>query len=65
MLENQLWPAEAGYNSIGESGESQVAKVSDLVRLCLADFDRISPLKLSTALDMLPPQLKKIYTFAF
>lgn len=56
MLENQLWPAEAVDKSVGESGESQVVKVSDLLRLCFVDFDRISPLKLSTALYLFQPK---------
>lgn len=45
MLENHLWTAEAGDSpAVGSGG------VSDLLRRCCSDFDRISPLKPSTAL---------------
>lgn len=50
MLENHLWTAEAGDD--GLEGEVGISMVSDLLRLCLADFDKISPLKPSTALDL-------------
>lgn len=53
MLENHLWTAEAGDESDGEVGTSVV---SDVFRLCMADFDRISPLKVSTALYLLSGQ---------
>lgn len=51
ILESHLWTAAAGDDSEGEeSGASRVLKDSDLLRECPADFDMISPLKLSTAL---------------
>jgi hypothetical protein len=48
MLENQLWTAEDG----DKSGVVVVVErvVSEFLRLCFADLERISPLKLSTAL---------------
>lgn len=48
MLENHLWTAEAGDMSSGVV--VAVAVVSEFLRLCFADLERISPLKLSTAL---------------
>lgn len=66
MLENQLWTAEAGDESEGEVG---TWGVSDLVRLCLVDLVRISPLMLSTALDLLKAKqtlrVVVIYRFPF
>ena len=59
VSENQSWTADVGDNSvIGESINAILAtllfvKVSDLLRLCLVDFDIISPLKLSIALCLL------------
>ena len=47
MLENQLWTAEAGDKSCGVV---VAVVVSEFLRLCFADLERISPLKLSTAL---------------
>jgi hypothetical protein len=48
MLENHLWTAEDG----DKSGVVVVVErvVSEFLRLCFADLERISPLKLSTAL---------------
>jgi len=52
MLENHLWTDSAGEDgSVGESGG--VSRVSDRLRPCLTDLERISPLKLSTALCLL------------
>ena len=65
VSENQSWTADVGDNSvIGESINAILAallfvKVSDLLRLCLADFDMISPLKLSIALCLLVEIKKK------
>ena len=59
VSENQSWTADVGDNSVtGESINAILAtllfvKVSDLLRLCLVDFDIISPLKLSIALCLL------------
>jgi hypothetical protein len=49
MLENHLWTAEAGDKSCG-CGVVVAVVVSEFLRLCFADLERISPLKLSTAL---------------
>lgn len=46
---NHLWTEEAG-DADGSEGEVSISMASDLLRLCFADFDKISPLKLSTAL---------------
>lgn len=48
MFVNHFWTAE-------EEDESSVAESrdSDLLRVCFADFDRISPLKPSTDLFLL------------
>lgn len=52
MLENHLWTDSVGEDgSVGESGG--VSRVSDRFRPCLTDLERISPLKLSTALFLL------------
>ena len=65
VSENQSWTADVGDNSVtGESINAILAtllfvKVSDLLRLCLVDFDIISPLKLSIALCLLVEIKKK------
>lgn len=60
MLENHLWSAAAEDNSLEKlSGGSLLVKDSDLLRVCLADFDMISPLKLSTALYLFEKKKKK------
>lgn len=47
MLENHFWTADAGDTS---EGMAAAPTLSDLFRLCSADFERISPLKPSAAL---------------
>lgn len=48
MLENHLWTAEAGDKSSVVVVVERM--VSEFLRLCFTDLERISPLKLSTAL---------------
>lgn len=47
MLENHFWTADAGDTSDATAGPPMH---SELFRLCLADFERISQLKPSTTL---------------
>lgn len=58
MLENHLCTAEAGEISAGDAGDvgESGSGTSDLFRECLADLDRISPLKLSVVRYLFTPK---------
>ena len=57
MLENHFWIADAGDSS---ASDGEYKSACDLLRLCFADFERISPLTPSNVLCLHAFQKGKI-----